>query len=262
MRLIRLATSAVVTLLMVVPVDVMTANAQTARVSLRFTDSDGTPLSGATVAVYVDHFRRPTTKDARLQASGVADANGQFEFTLGARSSSKINASVYAADFDRMVMATYDAVLRTNRSAHHVFVANVRIPPRSLVEQRVGIGLASKTTDEKKIGEKPKWTRVSQHHIGSGFNGRFCFLEGRDTKTQIAVRFKAVAGGWAEWEIGGWRIEEKAREAGSCSPSPAAKPKGKKGPYHQLRFGEVQVLQVQDRELAMRSGRGWMRKVR
>lgn len=72
----------------------------------------------------------------------------------------------------------------------------------------------------------------------------------------MAVRLKVSGTPFGDWEVGGWKTEQLAREAGSCAPSPAAKTKGKKGPYHKHRRARYEEHKIQSTRVVCGGGPG------
>jgi hypothetical protein len=242
-----------------------------------FTADDGSPLRGAVVAVYLEPFDAPSASPAQLVASGLTDGEGRFSFSpaasplvveqaeLSARH--VVNISIEVADFERGLLVSRDVLLPVENSYSEKVRATGSFPARDLVARTAARGLgaqalASSSAGTKKLAERARWVRITQHHIGRGLNGRFCYLSGRDMSHQVAVRFK-VGGSWGDWEIGGWKTEQLAREAGSCAPSSAARPKGMKGPYHELRRAKYEEHKVQsDKWLCDPGGGGCIRSTK
>jgi hypothetical protein len=207
------------------------------------------------VAVYLEPYTAAANYEAPLVAVGTADSEGRFSFDPASvrlvreqaalSADRSVNVSIYAADFDQHLFATHDAVVPVGRPfARSVVTAN-RFPASAVMsreELTAGIGtrsleggaVASGATETRKLAERAKWVRITQHHLGKGWNGRFCYLTGRNTKTQIAVKV-SFGSGWSEWSVGGWRTEASSRRAGSCFPSAAARSRGERGPMHRLR---------------------------
>lgn len=64
-----------------------------------------------------------------------------------------------------------------------------------------------------------RWVAVTEFHVALGFDGVFHYEDGRETKTQAAVRF-----GGGTWRVGGWVTESRNRGARWVWP--------RRGPFH------------------------------
>jgi hypothetical protein len=261
MKAIRVVTALA---LMTIGVVLPEAPAETPSASFVFRSDKGAPLSGATVAVYLEPYTAAASYHAPRIAAGTADSDGRFSFDPAAvplvqrqaalSADRSVNLSIYAADFDRNLFATYDEVVPVGRPfARTVATAN-RFPAGAVVSREAlaaqlgarsleSDAVAAGATETRKLAERARWVRITQQHLGKGWNGRFCYLTGRNTKTQIAVKV-SFGSGWSEWSVGGWRTEASSRRAGSCFPSAAARSRGERGPMHRLRRARYEFHKV------------------
>jgi hypothetical protein len=207
-------------------------------------DRGGDAVSDVAVSLFLEPFGESGSYRAPLIARGTSDHAGHLSLPLspsklvansGRSAGGVVNATVVATDFSSFMHAARAVLLSPNKTKRVTLRLTAQLDKSALVSQSAmqQMGGSQGDSGTTKIGEKRRPVRVTHQHLGRGVNGRFCFLNGRDTYTEIAVRLQAGSS-WGPWEASGWRRESKSRTYGSCAPSSAAKPRGRRGPFHEL----------------------------